>query len=193
MRKVFVVSSDDEEACDLTTSVSSVSSVTLSGPLNTPISHRLALSDWGEPSMDTNTQPTCMPPIYNSQNIDPSKDKRKFYNVYIGELVGCYREWYVNFTVVPSNLFSSSLSIIGVTLADKLQVSQGIFTTAIQLGSLHWKVGSSIAVRFIIMDRTSFMVLLSNLNIHRAVRSLCPLEHLLAFLSLCPLDVPGTM
>lgn len=178
MPRVFVVSSDDEEDCDLT---SSVSSVTLSGPLldTILISSHLVVSDSGEPSMDTNTQPTCIPPIYDSHNIDPSKDRQKFYNIYIGELVGCYREWYVT-TVVPYQSVFIEAIITGVTLADESQVFREIFTTAIQPGSLHWKDGSSTAVRSIVMDRILFMALPSNPS------------HLLAFQSLCPLDVPGT-
>lgn len=114
MQRVLVLSSEGEEEESEVSSIS-LSSVVTSGRLSdasTLSSDSIwdKVSDW-EPyiaQMDSNTQPTCIPPLYDSRRPDPSiKDKCKFYNVYAGELVGCYREWYIYFSnnsILTSNL-----------------------------------------------------------------------------------------
>lgn len=115
MRPVVLSSEDEGEETEL--SSITVSSVVTSGRLSdasTISSDSIwdKLSDW-EPyidKMDSITHPTCVPPLYDSRRADPSiKDKRKFYNVYVGDLVGCYREWYV---CCSNNFLSSDLHYV---------------------------------------------------------------------------------
>lgn len=109
-------SSEDEDEGPLISSIS-VTSAKTSGRLSDASTLSSSsiwdqLSDW-EPfldQMDHGAQPTCVPPLYDSRKADPSiKDKRKFYNVYSGDLIGCYREWYVGYSI-PSLFLSALLS-----------------------------------------------------------------------------------
>lgn len=102
MRPVHVLSSEDE---DEELKLSSVSSITASGRLSDASTFSSdsiwdQVTDW-EPyiaRMESDAQPTCVPSLFDSRKNDPSvKDKRKFYNVYVGDLVGCFREWYVRY------------------------------------------------------------------------------------------------
>ncbi|KAJ3753282.1 hypothetical protein EV360DRAFT_74641 [Lentinula raphanica] len=49
------------------------------------------LSDWDPLIIEMDSEPTCVPPLYDGPG--DSKNLVGFYNIYVGDLPGCYRDW----------------------------------------------------------------------------------------------------